>query len=374
MVYPYYQDHQSPAVPYPADYDESLDRRNKRSPVLADILAGLIAVLVMAFGILLGLQLSGPAQNPQSPVPTPATATASAPTIPAAPSSKPDARVQEQRQEAVRLDQLDIPISESTRVRADGEGSRLLDQSKDHRLPNRQPVRLGDRNDNFPGGHWASAGSRPYDSDQNTFVTAHDSRMVANIVEKDMVTMFVQVQGAYTYDTQIGGSTTVPSLLVNIIEPTRGLPSSPSGPSSLPTAAPSSVPLPTNDSVSGNQLRATAASDQSFVLSASERWVPQLSSKRLGMVAEGRTWTNAMIMNEHEQLRSPPIPVLAFCGRGTGLMFSDSDFWITVAGVSFPTADGALTWCTTNGIDSDHCYAKLISTTHPVDGSTAYNR
>ena len=221
------------------------------APYSQTSLAGLIAVLVMAFGILLGLQLSGPAQNPQSPVPTPATATASAPTIPAAPSSKPDARVQEQRQEAVRLDQLDIPISESTRVRADGEGSRLLDQSKDHRLPNVTQFDSATGTTTFRADTGPQPVADPTDFDQNTFVTAHDSRMVANVVEKDMVTMFVQVQGAYTYDTQIGGSTTVPSLLVNIIEPTRGLPSLPSGPSSLPTAAPSSVPLPTNDSVSG---------------------------------------------------------------------------------------------------------------------------
>jgi hypothetical protein len=91
------------------------------------------------------------------------------------------------------------------------------------------------------------------------------------------------------------------------------------------------------------------------------------------MVAEGRTWTNAMIMNEHQQLRAT-YPGARLLWSGDWSTFSDSDFWITVAGVSFPTADGALAWCTTNGIDSDHCYAKLISTTHAVEGSTAYNR
>ena len=73
MVYPYYQDHQSPAVPYPADYDESLDRRNKRSPVLAASPPGR-PHRGSRDGVrdLAGPKTSaGPAQNPQSPVPTP---------------------------------------------------------------------------------------------------------------------------------------------------------------------------------------------------------------------------------------------------------------------------------------------------------------
>jgi hypothetical protein len=211
----------------------------------------------------------------------------------------------------------------------------------------------------------------PYDFDQNTFVTAHDSQMVSDIVEKDTVTMYAEVRGAITYDTQIGGSTTVPSLLVNIIEPMRMESSAPSPPTASPVPVP--APLPSSEAVSASQLRATAANDQAFVMSASERWVPQLSSKRLGLVAEGQTWTSTSILNEHQQLRAT-YPGARLLWSGDWSTFSAPDFWITIAGTSFPTSDGALAWCTTNGLDADHCYAKLISTTHPVDGSTAYNR
>jgi hypothetical protein len=183
--------------------------------------------------------------------------------------------------------------------------------------------------------------------------------------------MYAQVQGAYTYDTQIGGSTTVPSLLVNIIESTGQGSVTPSMPSALPVPVP--APLPTSESISANQLRAMAANDRLFVSSVSEQWVPQLSSKRLGMVAEGQTWTSIAILNEHQQLRAA-YPGARLLWSGDWSTFSDSDFWITIAGTSFPTPDGALAWCAANGLDRDHCYAKLISTTHPVEGSTAYNR
>ncbi|TJZ76990.1 DUF2510 domain-containing protein [Rhodococcus oryzae] len=59
-----------------------------------------------------------------------------------------------------------------------------------------------------------------YDYDQNTFVVGDTAALIANVVEDDLVTMYTEVLGSYTYDTQAGGSTTVPKLQVNIIEVT----------------------------------------------------------------------------------------------------------------------------------------------------------
>ena len=61
---------------------------------------------------------------------------------------------------------------------------------------------------------------RSYDYEQNAWVEAVDSTILANVVEKDLVTMYVEVAGAYTYDTQIGGTTTVPKFWVYIINTT----------------------------------------------------------------------------------------------------------------------------------------------------------
>jgi hypothetical protein len=56
------------------------------------------------------------------------------------------------------------------------------------------------------------------DYDQNTFIQARDPSILANVVEKDIIKMYVEVGGSPTYDTQIGGSTTVPKFYVNIIQ------------------------------------------------------------------------------------------------------------------------------------------------------------
>lgn len=70
----------------------------------------------------------------------------------------------------------------------------------------------------------ASVGAEPqersYDYDQNAWVTTTDPAILANVAEKDLVTMHVEVAGAYTYDTQIGGQTTVPKFWVYIINTT----------------------------------------------------------------------------------------------------------------------------------------------------------
>ncbi len=57
-----------------------------------------------------------------------------------------------------------------------------------------------------------------YGYDQNTLVTASDPAVIANVVEDDIVKMYVEVQGSYSYDTQGGGNTTVPKVAIRIVE------------------------------------------------------------------------------------------------------------------------------------------------------------
>lgn len=61
---------------------------------------------------------------------------------------------------------------------------------------------------------------RSYDFDQNTILVVSDPSILKNVVEKDFVTLWVSGAESYTYDTQIGGSTTVPKFTVNIIKVT----------------------------------------------------------------------------------------------------------------------------------------------------------
>lgn len=56
---------------------------------------------------------------------------------------------------------------------------------------------------------------RSYNYDVNTMVSATDPAKVSEIVEDDLVKMYVRVTGALTYSTQIGGSTTAPQVVIN---------------------------------------------------------------------------------------------------------------------------------------------------------------
>jgi serine/threonine protein kinase len=138
------------------------------------------------------------------------------------------------------------------------------------------------------------------------------------------------------------------------------------------TARPSTA-TPTVAADPEAQLRSIASSDHSVVTAQlADRWVPQLSSKRPGVVDAGVVWDNAMTLQEHQQLRAR-YPNVRLLWSGDWSTFSASNFWVTVAGITFPNSAGALAWCKDQGFDRDHCAAKIVSTTHPVDGSTAYN-
>jgi pyruvate/2-oxoglutarate dehydrogenase complex dihydrolipoamide acyltransferase (E2) component len=57
-----------------------------------------------------------------------------------------------------------------------------------------------------------------YEYDTNTLVVAEDPSILAPVVEDDIVKMYVEVVGSFSYDTQIGGNTTVPQVTVRMIE------------------------------------------------------------------------------------------------------------------------------------------------------------
>lgn len=169
-------------------------------------------------------------------------------------------------------------------------------------------------------------------------------------------------------DSANSGPTT--SSLVPYTEPvTTGETEAPSTTQSV--RAPTTMTPAPQDPV--QQLRQIASGDRSFVSTQlADRWVPQLSSKRPGVVDNGVVWDNSMTLQEHIQLRQR-YPDVRLLWSGDWSTFSAPDFWVTVAGIRFTDSGGALAWCRAQGFDRDHCVAKIVSTTHPVAGSTAYN-
>jgi serine/threonine-protein kinase len=157
------------------------------------------------------------------------------------------------------------------------------------------------------------------------------------------------------------------------------LPPTYSAPESTTDEAPTpSSPTPTSapedpEAASRQRLQQLAASDRPFVSEVlAERWVPQLSSKRPGVVDDGVVWDNARTLREHLRLRGR-YPGVRLLWSGDWSTFSDSDFWVTIVGITFPNSSGALAWCRAQGFDADHCAAKVVSTSMPIEGSTAYN-
>jgi serine/threonine protein kinase len=142
----------------------------------------------------------------------------------------------------------------------------------------------------------------------------------------------------------------------------------PSTPTSTETTAPEN-----SEAASQQRLQQIAASDRPFVDEVlADRWVPQLSSKRPGVTDDGVVWDNARTLQEHLRLRGR-YPGVRLLWSGNWSTFSDSNFWVTIVGITFSDSSGALAWCRGQGFDSDHCAAKVVSSTMPIEGSTAYN-
>jgi hypothetical protein len=144
------------------------------------------------------------------------------------------------------------------------------------------------------------------------------------------------------------------------------------------TAVIASAPLlpPTIDlpAVTADALRRQADSDRAFIVAnLNNRWVAQLSSKQRGLVADGRVWSDQAILDEFLALRLRFRDV-RLLWSGEWSVFSDPSWWVTVAAATFPGPAEANGWCGAQGFDGDHCFAKLISTTAPPDGSTVYRR
>lgn len=104
-------------------------------------------------------------------------------------------------------------------------------------------------------------------------------------------------------------------------------------------------------------------------MNLADRWIPQISSKRVGLVAKGITWDNQAILDEHLRLRGI-YPDVRLLWSGDWSTYDGRDFWVTVVGLHSNDPNDVLDWCTQQGFDRDNCIAKIVSTTHSIAGST----
>lgn len=101
------------------------------------------------------------------------------------------------------------------------------------------------------------------------------------------------------------------------------------------------------------------------------KWVPQISSKKVGMEADGQVWDEDAIYKEHQELANE-------YGASQVLLLKSEDYasyrqpgyYVTVIDSSYDNPDDALQWCSFHSLGADHCYAKQINTTGGPDGTT----
>jgi hypothetical protein len=103
-----------------------------------------------------------------------------------------------------------------------------------------------------------------------------------------------------------------------------------------------------------------------------DTWVPQISSKQVGLEAEGTVWNNAKILDQHLRLRQRYDARLLWSGDWS--TYDGRNFWVTVVNLPYSNPGPVLAWCAAQGFSRDNCAAKVVSTWRPVDGSTKYNK
>lgn len=140
-----------------------------------------------------------------------------------------------------------------------------------------------------------------------------------------------------------------------------------------PTATRTVTVTPSAEDASLQRLRALADNDRPYVAALlADRWVPQISSKRVGLVADGMTWDNARILDQHMRMRAT-YPDVRLLWSGDWSTYDGRDFWVTIVGLHSDNPEDVLAWCRSAGLNRDNCAAKVVSTWRPIAGSTKYN-
>ncbi len=133
------------------------------------------------------------------------------------------------------------------------------------------------------------------------------------------------------------------------------------GESPYPAATSSAAPGPTARVSVGEALNQIVARDAATVSSLTGAWVPQVSSKRVGLEVNGVIYDQEAILVDHLQLRGHyPDAVLLKSDRFA--TFSSTGFFVTVVSATFTTPDAANAWCDRAGLPADACFAKRLAT------------
>ncbi|HEX5403640.1 MAG TPA: hypothetical protein VFX16_15220 [Pseudonocardiaceae bacterium] len=137
----------------------------------------------------------------------------------------------------------------------------------------------------------------------------------------------------------------------------------------VPDSSAWGIPQPTDEASALAALRQTSAQDQPAVDDLAGQWVPQLSSKTEGLVADGITYDDLAIWQQYQQLVTR-YPQALLLWSGDYSTFARTDFWVVIMPDGEAGAAAANSWCDSQNEPVDQCYAKLISHTAGSKGSS----
>ncbi|WP_309131961.1 protein kinase [Brevibacterium sp.] len=100
-------------------------------------------------------------------------------------------------------------------------------------------------------------------------------------------------------------------------------------------------------------------------------WVTQLSAKKSGMQADGKSWSAQDILNEYEANRVK-YPGAILIRSGDWGSYKDGGYLVTVIDTPYRTPDQALDQCRSWGLDRDHCLAKRLVKDGSHENNSAY--
>lgn len=105
---------------------------------------------------------------------------------------------------------------------------------------------------------------------------------------------------------------------------------------------------------------------------AEGHWYAQLSSKKVGLQVEGRTWDNRTILQQYFDYTTNYGSIILTRAHDWSVFDADGDWYVLLADVGATSDTDANAWCDAQGIGKDDCFAKMLSTTAAVKGSTTY--
>ena len=93
-----------------------------------------------------------------------------------------------------------------------------------------------------------------------------------------------------------------------------------------------------------------------------DTWVPQVSSKYVGLEADGIIYDEISILQNHGNLVDRYSPTrVALLYSSDYSTFRNDDFWVSIALEPFSTPEGANGWCDQMGIPPDHLPLRRVA-------------